>query len=154
MAFLDCRRMFREKQSKYPGRQKIIRGFLLILMALPALGRSACAAKSDTDGTPEEWAAIPEDPAMRPYCENSLKYSSNIAAMKMQGASLAILLRWAEQVSEKVGTEFPADPLLPIGTDLVIIRLIQRSYLDEQIYRRIPGGFPQWVYRSCLKGKS
>lgn len=43
--------------------------------------------------------------------------------------------------------------MIQLGTNLELMHLIQRAYYDVPIYNMIPGGFPQWVYRSCLKGK-
>lgn len=73
--------------------------------------------------------------------------------MRKQGASLGAILRWAAQESELSATKAPQEPLLPIGTNLIIIKLIQYSYTGEPIYRLVKGGFPQFAYLSCLKGQ-
>jgi hypothetical protein len=100
-----------------------------------------------------QWQAIPENPSMQTVCSTSLRYASALTALRNRGANLASLLRWAEQESERSAQDSPADPLLPIGTQLMLTKLIQQSYLAVPLYSQIAGGFPQWVYKSCLKGK-
>jgi hypothetical protein len=100
-----------------------------------------------------EWEALPEDPNMREACSNQLRYSTKIAALKSGGATLATIMRWAEQESERSGAALPSEPLLPIGTQMILIKLIREAYIDAPVYEKVAGGFPQWVYRSCLKGR-
>lgn len=102
----------------------------------------------------QEWLALPEDASMEQACSNELKYGNAISDARANGATLAALLRWAEQEAEKSASLAPDTPLFPIGTDLMLTKLIQASYLDTPIYKLVPGGFPQFAYRSCLKGRS
>jgi hypothetical protein len=100
----------------------------------------------------KEWEMLPENPDMREVCSNTLRYSAKVAALKNGGATLATILRWAEQESER--TTSPTEPLLPLGTQMVLLKLILQAYSSGQAYAKVVGGFPQWAYRSCLKGRS
>jgi hypothetical protein len=121
---------------------------LSILLLLASLAKSAAADQGVRD-----WEALPEDPAMREVCSTDLKYSTEIEMLEARGATIVPLLRWAEQQSEITAKNDPSDQVMPIGTELVLMHLIQRSIFDRPIYSQIRGGFPQWIYRSCLKGK-
>jgi hypothetical protein len=107
------------------------------------------------DPTFLQWQSLPEEPAMREACSNELLYGHAIDDARLRGATLASLLRWAEQEAERSASQAPPNtPLFPIGTDLMLTKLIQASYLDEPIYKLIPGGFAQFAFRSCLKEHS
>jgi hypothetical protein len=105
------------------------------------------------DSAMRTWEALPENPAMREVCSTTLRYSTAIANLRNQGATLPKLLRWAEQEAERSAADLPSEPLLPIGTMLILTTLIRESYLGASVYQQIKGGFPQFAYRSCLKGK-
>ncbi len=121
---------------------------LVVWVSLAAIAR-AQGLESALAG----WEALPEDPTAREYCSNTLRYSTTITDLRNQGASLAKLLRWAEQEAERSAADIPSEELLPIGTMLSIIVLIRQSYQAPMIYQHIDGGFPQYAYRSCLKGR-
>jgi hypothetical protein len=124
-----------------------MRYFTVIAAALIGLNVSAVAQSLN------DWQSLPEDPSMREVCANTLRYSTAITNQRNQGATLATLLRWAEQEAERSAADLPSEPLMPIGTMLIVTKLIQQSYLAAPIYQQIKGGFPQFAYRSCLKGK-
>jgi hypothetical protein len=92
----------------------------------------------------ENWKALPEDPGLRELCANTLRYSTKIAALKDEGSTPTQMLRWAEQESEESEVD---DPLLPLGTQLMLIKLIQQALLNGPTYEQIPGGFPQYSVR-------
>jgi hypothetical protein len=124
-----------------------MRYFTIIAAALIGLNVSALAQSLN------DWQSLPEDPGMREVCANTLRYSTAITNMRNQGAPLGTILRWAEQEAERSAADLPSEPLMPIGTMLIVTKLIQQSYLAAPIYQQIKGGFPQFAYRSCLKGK-
>jgi hypothetical protein len=130
-----------------PGGENEMRYFTIIAAALIGLNVSALAQSLN------DWQSLPEDPSMREVCANTLRYSTAITNQRNQGATLATLLRWAEQEAERSAADLPSEPLMPIGTMLIVTKLIQQSYLAAPIYQQIKGGFPQFAYRSCLKGK-
>lgn len=117
-------------------------------------GSQVLAQAPSTDELIQEWQNMPEDLAMREVCASELRYATEIATREAHGASLAMLLRWAEQESERSAADLPSLPIYPIGTELMLTKLIQQSYVSRFIYQKIAGGFPQWAYRSCLKGHS
>jgi hypothetical protein len=116
-------------------------------------GDIANAQSQNADPIIQNWEMLPEDPGMREVCSTSLRYSTAIVNLRDQGAKLAALLRWAEQEAERSAADLPSEPLFPIGTMLILTRLIQQSYLAAPIYQQIRGGFSQYAYRSCLKGR-
>ena len=126
---------------------------LILVICVCPIFASAQPAPS-LDNQLGDWNALPEDPAMQQACSNELSYGSAIADARSKGATTVMLLRRAEQESKKTATQVPTDPVLPVGTELILMKLIQHSIWDVPIYSKIPGGFPQWAYRSCLKGRS
>lgn len=77
-------------------------------------------------------------------------------SLKTRGATSVQMLRWAETEAEKKAAKDP-DPmsLIPFGVQSSLINLILTAtafYGDNEI-KAIPGGFPQFAYRSCLKDK-
>lgn len=106
-----------------------------------------------SDEALQRWEALPENPDMREVCAYALRYATAITNLRNQGAPLAALLRWAEQEAERSAADLPSEPLFPIGTMLILIKLIHYSYLGAPTYEQVGGGFPQFAYRSCLKGK-
>lgn len=108
---------------------------------------------ASSDDPISAWEMLPEDPNLRETCSGTLSYATKIAALKNSEASLAPILRWAEQESERSAAYRPSDPLFPISTQLILINLIDQAYLATSVYKKIVGGFPQWAYRSCLKGQ-
>jgi hypothetical protein len=126
----------------------IIAAALFSCLTIPML-----ALAQSSDPAIRNWESLPENPGMREVCSSTLRYSTAIANLRNQGSQLSGLLRWAEQEAERSAAELPSEPLLPIGTMLSLTRLIQESYLAGPIYQQIRGGFPQYAYRSCLKGK-
>jgi hypothetical protein len=127
---------------------KIIAAVLFSCLTLPIL-----ALAQSSDPAIRNWESLPENPGLREVCSNTLRYSTAIANLRNQGTQLSGLLRWAEQEAERSAADLPSEPLLPIGTMLVLTKLIQAAYLDAPIYQQIRGGFSQFAYRSCLKGK-
>jgi hypothetical protein len=111
------------------------------------------AQAASSDPAIQDWESLPENSSMREVCSTTLRYSTAIANLQNQGAGLPALLRWAEQEAERSAADLPTEPLLPIGTMLILTKLIQASYLDALVYQQIRGGFPQFAYRSCLKGR-
>lgn len=128
-----------------------MRHFAIILATI--IGLNVAARAQSLNESLQDWQALPEDPGMREVCSNTLRYSTSIANLRNQGATLAVLLRWGEQEAERSANDLPSEPLLPIGTLLIVTKLIQQSYLAAPIYQQIRGGFPQYAYRSCLKGQ-
>ena len=100
-----------------------------------------------------QWIRKPEDPGMRDPCLPSLRSASALADLKAHGASSVEMMRWAEREAERLSAKWPNDPSIPVGMNEVLLHLIRRSQFDQPIYEKIPGGFPQWVFRSCLKGR-
>ena len=100
-----------------------------------------------------EWEALPEKPALRDVCFTSLRYANAIQGLKNRGATVVSLIQWSAEEAVKSANDLPSEPLFPIGVQLTLTRLIQVSYLSRPIYENVAGGFPQWVYRSCLKGR-
>jgi invasion protein IalB len=131
-----------------------MRYFLVCFLAVSLASMAQAQPAPSLDQLMQKWNAEPEDPAMREVCSNNLKYSTEIMQARAKGATVAMLLRWAEKEAEKTTEQVPNEPLIAVGTEMVLMRLIQRSYLDAPIYSKVPGGFPQWAYRSCLKGHS
>jgi hypothetical protein len=123
-----------------------------IFIVMPIVFMSASAQIPSLDEQVQQWQQMPENPAMRDVCANDLRWSTEIANRKNHGATVVMLLRWAEQESENVAKQ-TTDQLMPIGAEMILMNYIQRSFLDKEIYSKISGGFPQWAYRSCLKGK-
>ncbi|MEI9914662.1 MAG: hypothetical protein WDN29_01280 [Methylovirgula sp.] len=121
-------------------------------LAIGPVGGMSAQAQSNDPAT-EIWLALPENPDLQQACSTTLRYSSTIDMMKAHGASLSQLLRWAERESERSATDAPSEPLFPIGTILILSRLIQESYIDAPILQSVALSFPQFAYRSCLKGK-
>ncbi len=127
---------------------KIIPAVLLACLTLPVL-----VLAQTSDPAIRNWESLPENLDMREVCANTLRYSNAIANLRNQATPLSGLLRWVEQEAERSAAELPSEPLLPIGTMLVLTKLVRASYLAAPIYQQIRGGFPQFAYRSCLKGK-
>jgi hypothetical protein len=52
------------------------------------------------------------------------------------------------------GAGLDPDPmsLYPLGVQATLIKLIEVAIVKD-VYESVPGGFPQFAYRSCLKGK-
>jgi peptidoglycan hydrolase-like protein with peptidoglycan-binding domain/uncharacterized protein YecT (DUF1311 family) len=96
----------------------------------------------------EVWKALPEDPNLREVCADTLRWSTKITALKNEGATPTQMLHWAEQESERSAVD---DPVMPLGTQLMLIEFIQQALFNVPTYEQIPGGFPQFAYRSCLK---
>jgi hypothetical protein len=139
--------------------------FLLCLIAgLCGVGAPAYQAAADDTSLArglQTWEAVPEDPGMRTVCSTELRYATTISAIlaasksKPPGVSTVVaLLRGAEHEAEQTASEVPTDPLLAVGTEVMWMNLISHAWWDGPIYQQIPGGFPQWAFRSCLKGKS
>jgi hypothetical protein len=101
----------------------------------------------------QEWERTPEDPSMKEYCVNDLQFAKEISAREAKGASVVMLLRWAEQESEKSISETPSDPTIGIGTEMILMKYLQRSYFDKPIYSTMRGGFVHWIYHSCMIGR-
>ncbi|WP_213285929.1 hypothetical protein [Bradyrhizobium sp. sGM-13] len=99
------------------------------------------------------WDTIPEQPSLKMMCSNSLRYPTTLADLRKRNATVVAMMRWGQQEAERTAAELPSETLLPVGTQLGILTLIRRIHFDAPIYEQIPGGFPQWTYRSCLKGK-
>jgi hypothetical protein len=129
--------------------KKIIRTLALIAALALVPGLSAIPGHAE-DIAMQNWEALPEDPGLAPYCVLDQKWSIAIAALKANGATPVQMMRWAEGEAEKLGGE---DPLLPLGAQAKLIAMIQSVIFLEEVYSQIPGGFPQYAYRSCLKGK-
>jgi hypothetical protein len=125
----------------------------IAVILVVGLSLSTVARAQSLESALASWEAVPEDLTAREYCSNTLRYSTTITNLRNQGASLTTLLRWAEQESERSAAEMPSEELLPIGTMLSLIVLIRQSYQAPTIYQHIKGGFPQYAYRSCLKGR-
>ncbi len=100
----------------------------------------------------QQWQQMPEDPGMKEVCVNDLRWSTEIANRRAHGATVIMLIRWAEQEAE-VTAKHGGDQFLPVGTERILLEYIERSYFDYDIYKKIPGGFVRWVYGSCLKGE-
>jgi len=130
--------------------------------------RAALAQSSDP--AIQNWESLPEDPGMREICSNTLRYSTAITNLRNQGASISGLLRWAQQQAERSAANVSRDTLasiptaspedmrarFQIATMLILTKLIDAAYLDvldPSVYKQVKGGFPQYAYRSCLKGK-
>jgi hypothetical protein len=128
-----------------------MRHFTVIASLL--IGLTVSALAQSLNEALQNWQSLPEDPGMREVCANTLRYSTSITTMRNQGASLATILRWAEQEAERSAADLPSEPLMPLGTMLIVTKLLQQSYLTAPIYQQVKGGFPQFAYRSCLKGK-
>jgi hypothetical protein len=122
---------------------------LLAGLVSPALAQSDNSLSSQM----REWESRPENPSLREMCSTSQSYATSLVNMKKQGSSVSMLLRWGEQEAERSATQLPSEPLLPVGTMMMITKQIQLLYTAAPIYNSVRGGFPQWVYRSCLKGQ-
>ena len=125
---------------------------LLALTCIPFFGQ--VYAQSDLDRQLADWDAIPVRQDLEVYCSRSLKYAESIIALKNKDQNILPALRWAEAEAEREAPMVPSEPMMAIGTMRILLNLIQRSYADQPIYSKISGGFPQWVHKSCLKGKS
>jgi hypothetical protein len=129
---------------------KIIAAVCVLFTCSPLM---TVAQAQSLDSSMRTWESLPENPDMRDVCSTTLRYSTAITNLRNQGAALPKLLRWAEQEAERSAADLPSEPLLPIGTMLMLTKLIQQSYFAGPIYQQVKGGFPQYAYRSCLKGK-
>jgi hypothetical protein len=114
------------------------------------------ASAQPIDPALEGWMRLPENPAMREACMPDLLYGTSIISMFNRHATAIEVLRWQEREAEKTVTENPTMDAFDagIGSLMTMTTLITHARFDGQIYNDIPGGFPQWAYRSCLKGKS
>jgi hypothetical protein len=105
------------------------------------------------DPAMQNWEALPEDPGLAPYCVLDKKFSAALAALKAKGATPTQMMRWGETEAEKYEAENPENPLLPLGAQAKIIEMILTlEALGEYPSEGYPG-FPEFAYRSCLKGK-
>ena len=98
----------------------------------------------------DSWESIPDDPSMAPYCVPDREWSIKIASFKAKGATPMQMLHWAEAEAEKTGG---ADPWIAFGSLSALIEFIEDDMMSVDDYTQIPGGFPAFAYRSCLKGK-
>jgi hypothetical protein len=81
---------------------------------------------------------------LAPYCTLDQKWSA-------KGATPVQMMRWGEGEAEKFVNE--DEPLTPIVVQAHLIAFIYAAILLEGEYNQIPGGFPDYAYWSCLKGK-
>jgi hypothetical protein len=127
----------------------------LFAAALLLASMSIVTEAQSLDRAMQIWESLPEDrsPSGLELCAYSLRYGTAITNLRKQGASLGTLLRWAEKEAERSAADLPSEPLLPLGTMLTLTKMIQQSLLNSEAYEQIKGGFPQFAYRSCLKGK-
>jgi hypothetical protein len=102
------------------------------------------------------WQALPEDPAMRQVCMHDLTYATNISALLAKHASIAEIMQWESQEIAQETKQYPImDPMdIMVGAETAMNALITHDRFDGPIYQHIPGGFPQWSYRSCLRGRN
>ena len=100
-----------------------------------------------------DWEAMPEKPALKTVCDSTLRSATALADLKHRNATVIMMMRWGQQEAERIASQLSSEPLLPVGVQLSILKLIQKLESGKPIYARIQGGFPQWAYRSCLKGQ-
>jgi hypothetical protein len=124
----------------------------IIAIAAAAALASFPARSSDAMQT---WNDLPEHQTSDwiEECTPHLKWATSIASLLAKGATPVQMLRWAEGEAEK-GASLDPDPrsLYPLGVQTTLIKLIEVAIVKD-VYESVPGGFPQFAYRSCLKGK-
>ncbi len=92
---------------------------------------------------------------MRQVCMHYLTYAISINALLAKHAGGAEIMQWENQEIAQEMKQYPTmDPMdIMVGGQMIMNALITHARYDASIYQHIPGGFPQWSYRSCLKGR-
>lgn len=92
---------------------------------------------------------------MQVICMHYLTYATSIGALLAKHASTAEIMQWeGREIGQEIKQYPTVDPMdIKVGGEMIMNALITHARYDAPIYQHIPGGFPQWSYRSCLKGR-
>jgi hypothetical protein len=114
---------------------------------------ASAKAQDNLSNSLRDWDLLSENPDLKPMCAETLRRATALADLQQRNSTVVMMMRWGQQEAERVAPQLPSERLLPVGIQLSILKLIQNLEFGRPIYARIQGGFPQWAYRSCLKGK-
>ncbi|WP_375783034.1 hypothetical protein ACE10Z_24350 [Bradyrhizobium sp. Pha-3] len=126
-----------------------------LLFALLIFRREAIADDNELLGSMREWSAKPELPSLQAACASSLRYANGLADLSAKGATINAMLQWGVQEAARTAAsavgKTPDPDMIALGAMMRITKQIQVLRSSQSIYRLVRGGFPQWIYRSCLK---